>query len=534
MHPQTGGFLMPSGDDTELEHSQREPESAHEAQLRMKDEFLSRVSHELRSPLNAVYQYVTILLDGLAGEINEEQREYLGIALRNVKQLQAMIGDLLDVTRSESGKMVMAPQEMSLAESIATALDTERPEAHAKGLTLSSQVEEGLPAAYADPQRVQQIIVNLINNAIKFSPAGSTIRVSARRSAQLPQGAGPLSTTGGAEGLGTSWLEIAVDDSGCGIAAEDCERVFQRLYQVGRHIDQKRMGLGLGLYICRDLVSRLGGRIWVESRVGEGSTFRFTVPAYIPEQAVLSFLRARLTQAKEDGEVFSAVVVDADAAFDAVRPVWEALLPAAREKGFTAAAYAGSRFVVLADAGESLATCVRDHLRRLAKDACFRVAPDLCRTLSYGISVARPDADTADDVLARAAAAAVSERSLLAQKRLMVVDDDEQCLRLFRRFLTALGVASVRTAENGAQLFAALREEQPDLIVLDIQMPGMNGHEIIGRLKESAATAVIPIVVVTGLVGEHDGIEGETPGTAIPVLSKMNMAEVQRWVQHLL
>ena len=531
---------MPGGDDTDLENSQRELESASEAQLRMKDEFLSRVSHELRSPLNAVYQYVTILLDGLAGEINEEQREYLGIALRNVKQLQAMIGDLLDVTRSKSGKMVMAPQEMSLAESIATALDTERPEAHAKGLTLSSLVEEGLPAAYADPQRVQQIIVNLISNAIKFSPAGSTIRVSARRSEQLPQGEGPLSATGGTEGLapslgmGTSWLEITVADSGCGIAAEDCERVFQRLYQVGRHIDQKRMGLGLGLYICRDLVSRMGGRIWVESRVGEGSTFRFTVPAYIPEQAVLSFLRARLTQAKEDGEVFSAVVVDADAAFDAVRPVWEALLPAAREKGFTAAAYAGSRFVVLADAGEPLAACVRDHLRRLAKDACFRVAPDLCRTLSYGVSVARPDADTADGVLARAAAAAVSERSLLAQKRLMVVDDDEQCLRLFRRFLTALGVASIRTAENGAELFAALREELPDLIVLDIQMPGMNGHEIIGRLKETAATAAIPIVVVTGMVGEREGIEGETPGTAIPVLSKMNMAEVQRWVQHLL
>lgn len=522
-------FFMPTGDSKQ---QQGETESAHEEQMRMKDAFLSRVSHELRSPLNAVYQYVTILMDGLAGAINDEQREYLGIALRNVNQLKAMIGDLLDVARSKSGKLVVTPREMKLAETIEAAVDTVRPEVQAKNLSLSMEVAEDLPSVYADPQRVQEIIVNLADNAIKFTPAGGTIRLRARVCEQLPE-------TGGPEGLSSpepkpaSWLEISVADSGCGIAAEDQERIFQHLYQVDKNIDQKRMGLGLGLYICRDLVSRFGGRIWVDSRIGGGSTFFFTLPAYSPEHAIESLIRDWSARAAESGEPFSVVVVQADAAVAAIRPVWEVLLADAREKGFVAA-YAGRRFVVLTDARDSQAQLARESLRRLAKAACFRIAPDVCLALSYGVAVSGPVTEPADTLLTRATTAAVSERSLLAQKRLIVVDDDEQTRRLLQKFMAALGVHCVRTASGGSELFAALEEEIPDLIVLDIVMPGMNGHEIIGRLKENAKTAVIPIVVVSGYVDERNGVEHITQGTAIPVLSKMNMGEVQRWVRHLL
>jgi signal transduction histidine kinase/CheY-like chemotaxis protein len=519
-------------DITERKETEAELECTRQAQLRMKDEFLSRVSHELRSPLTAVYQYVTILLDGLAGEINAEQREYLGIALRNVRQLKGMIGDLLDVTRTKSGKLVVVPREMNLLENIEAAMDTARPNAQAKGLALAVQVEEGLPSASADPQRVQQILVNLVDNAIKFTPAGGTVRVRAKIGEALPE-------KPGAEGNASltaetaSWLEISVADTGCGIAAEDHERIFQQLYQVDKNIDQKRMGLGLGLYICRELVCLLGGRIWVDSRAGEGSTFCFTLPAYSPEHAVRSLILDRLAQAKESGERFSVVVVDADAAVDAVRPVWEALLVAVREKAFVAG-YAGKRFVVLADAGETQAERVRNRVRRLAKEACFAVAPKMPLSLSYGVAVSCADTDSAETLLARAVTAAVSERSLMGEKRLIVVDDDEACLRLLYRCMASLGVGSLRTATSGAGLFAAIEEEVPDLIVVDIQMPGMNGHEIIGRLKENAVTAVIPIVVVSGYGDERSGIGHKAPGTAIPVLSKLNMSEVQRWVQYLL
>lgn len=513
--------------------------SAHLAQLRMKDEFLSRVSHELRSPLTSVYQFVTILLDGLAGEINDEQREYLGIVLRNVKQLQAMIGDLLDVSRSQSGKLVLSPREMYLSEGIGAALDTVRPTAQTKNLSLSIQVEEGLPKAYADPQRVQQVIVNLVDNAVKFTPEGGWIRVGAKVCKPVHEGLDPSSEKTLADGLPlwnsgvASWLEVSVADSGCGIGEEDYERIFQQLYQADRTVDQSRMGLGLGLFICRDLVTRQGGRIWVESRVGEGSTFFFTVPAYSPEHAVLSLIQDRLVRAKATGETFSVVVVEADAADDAIRPVWERLLVSAGEKTF-AAAYAGKRFVALAAEGDAQAEFVRNRLRRLAKDACFPVAPELCRAFSYGVAVSRAEAESASELLARAGAAAVSEPALMAQKRLIVVDDDEQGRRLIQRVMSTLGVHSVRMAASGPELFAALREELPDLIVLDIQMPGMNGHEVIGRLKENAGTAAIPIVVVSGYAGAYSGLDGTTPGTAIPVLGKLDMKELRRWVSYLL
>ena len=521
---------------TERKETEEALENARQTQLRMKDEFLSRVSHELRSPLTAVYQFVTLLLDGLAGDISEEQREYLGIALRNVKQLQTMIGELLDVTRSQSGKLTLSLRETSLPDCMAAALDTLRPDAQAKGLSLSIQVEEELPAAFADPQRIQQVMVNLVGNAIKFTPAGGWIRVSARAFERLPdEGCEPSQEGAMAEGgRATTWLEVAVADAGCGIGEEDHERIFQQLYQADRTIDQSRMGLGLGLYICRDLVTRHGGRIWVESRIGAGSTFFFTVPAYSPEHAVLSLVQDRLVRAKATGEAFSLVVVDAaGAAAGELRPVWESLLAAAGENAL-AAAYAGTRFVALAAADGQQAEGVRQRLRRLAKDACFPVNPDLCLALSYGMAVSRYGAEPADALLASAAAAAVPERVLLAQKRLIVVDDDEQGRRLIHRVMAGLGVRQVRAAASGPELFAALKEELPDLIVVDIQMPEMNGHEVIGRLKENAETAAIPIVIVSGYGGEYSGFDGVTPGTAIPVLGKLDMKELRRWVQYLL
>ncbi len=519
-------------DITRRKATEEELESARQAQLRMKDEFLSRVSHELRSPLNAVYQYVTILLDGLAGEINDEQREYLGIALRNVKQLQTMIGDLLDVTRSKSGKLVVLPREMDLSKTIAEALDTLRPEAQSKRLTLLTEIADDLPSACADPERVLQILVNLVGNAVKFTPENGTIRVSARVRDSLPETTEAMVKDASGP-VPKAWIEIAIADSGCGVAAEDHERIFHHLYQVDKNIDQKRRGLGLGLYICRDLVTRLGGRIWVESTLGEGSTFFFTLPPFSPEHAVLNLIQDRMTQAKRHGEKFALVVVEADAAAEAIRPAWEALRAKIGNK-MLGTAYAGTRFVAFADVDESQAEHVRNQVRRSAKEVFFQIEPKLCRMLSYGVAVFCADTDSADGLMARAVAAAISEKTLLSQKRLMVVDDEEQCLMILSKFMAVLGVASVKTAASGKALFAALEKEIPDLIILDIQMPGMNGHEIIGRLKEKKETAEIPIVIVSGYVGENECAEGRMPGTAVPVLSKLKMSDVQLWVQYLL
>ncbi|MGA2020273.1 MAG: ATP-binding protein [Candidatus Sulfotelmatobacter sp.] len=232
-------------------------------QMQFKDEFLSHVSHELRSPLSAIRQFVTILLDGLAGELKPEQHEYMGIVLRNVIQLQAMINDLLEVTRVQAGKLMMEPQCTSVSDAIAYAVDTLQGAATAKGITLSSDVECVLPSVCADPTRIQQILIILVDNAIKFTPANGEVKVQARVFDKDP-----------------SLLVLEVSDSGCGLSPDMTERIFERLFQTADPSLEGRKGLGLGLYICKELVTRQGGQIWAKSAPGQGAVFSVTLPIF--------------------------------------------------------------------------------------------------------------------------------------------------------------------------------------------------------------------------------------------------------------
>ncbi len=232
-------------------------------QLQFKDNFLSHVSHELRSPLNAIYQFVTILLDKLVGDLNQEQHDYLDIVLRNVKQLQAMIEDLLEVTRGEGGKLTIELQNTSVDEAIAYAVNTLQGAAAAKGITLSTQIAGELPLVCADPTRVRQILIILLDNAIKFTPADGAVKVIARVLKEDP-----------------NQLVLQVSDTGRGIAEGMTEQIFERLFQASDPAQAGRQGLGLGLHICKELVTRQGGRIWAESTPGQGAVLSVTLPVF--------------------------------------------------------------------------------------------------------------------------------------------------------------------------------------------------------------------------------------------------------------
>jgi signal transduction histidine kinase len=256
----------------QLEHARQEEdenERARQAQLRLKDELVSHVSHELLTPLTAVHQFISLVNDGLAGEINAEQCEYLNVALKNVRQLQAMISDLLDVSRTQKDLLQIHPRPFCLVEALKAALIALKQEALRKKQALTLETEPDLPHILADPLRVQQILANLIGNAIKFTPEGGAIRVRAAR--RRERDAAPEE------------ICISVADTGCGIRPEHQARIFDQFYQVNPNGDDRRGGLGLGLYICRNLVTRQNGRLWVESQPGEGSTFAFTLPACPPE-----------------------------------------------------------------------------------------------------------------------------------------------------------------------------------------------------------------------------------------------------------
>jgi PAS domain S-box-containing protein len=257
------GFAIIVHDVTERKRIASVLEEARLEREGLQEKLLSHVSHELRTPLTAIYIFTTNLLDGIYGDLTSFQHEHLTLALDNVKQLKSMVSDLLDITRVETHKLTVEPQHLSLAKLIDDVLSTCLTNATVKNVALRSDITPGLPFTWADPARVRQILINLIDNGIKFASRDGSVTV-----ASLPY----------VENEG--FLCLSVSDTGCGISIENREMVFDRLSQVRTTSEASRSGLGLGLFISRELVGLHGGRIWVESELGKGSIFYFTLPVF--------------------------------------------------------------------------------------------------------------------------------------------------------------------------------------------------------------------------------------------------------------
>jgi signal transduction histidine kinase len=258
-------------------------------QLQLRDQFLSHVSHELRSPLTSIYSFSTIIADGLAGETTPQQNDYLQIILRNVRQLKSMIEDLLEVTQAQAGKLSVELEPVSLYGAMVDTVDTLQGAAVAKEIDLSLQSSAPLPLAYADPTRLRQVLIILLDNAVKFTPAGGRVTVDAR---VFEDDAG--------------FLQVEVSDTGCGISPEVTEHIFERLYQVTDPGREGRKGLGLGLHIAKELVTRQGGKIWVSSEPNQGSHFFFSVPAF----SLAGLISPILTHEKKPGESIAVITVE--------------------------------------------------------------------------------------------------------------------------------------------------------------------------------------------------------------------------------
>jgi signal transduction histidine kinase len=238
-------------------------EISQKQKIEFKNQFLSHVSHELRTPLTCIHQYVTLLIDGIAGSISPDQSDHLKTVLKSVNQLHAMIRDLLEAAKAESGKMRIEPRCISLSELVCQAIAMLRPTADEKHIGLEVGLDQRLPLLLADPDRVLEVLINLIDNAIKFTPNDGAVMVQANMVDADPGS-----------------VYIAVSDTGRGISPEAKNLIFERLYQDPDSVDNNRSGLGLGLFICKEIVRLHEGRIWVSSEPGQGSTFTFTLPVY--------------------------------------------------------------------------------------------------------------------------------------------------------------------------------------------------------------------------------------------------------------
>jgi phosphoserine phosphatase RsbU/P len=238
-------------------------EMTRKEQLEFKNQFLSHVSHELRTPLTCIHQYVTLVLDGLAGSVSAEQADHLKTVLKSVAQLHAMIRDLLEATRAETGKMRIEPRCISLADLIEQALSMMRPAADQKQMQMEAALDPAIPLVYADPDRILEVLINLLDNAIKFTPQHGTINLKACM----------VETDASA-------VYVSISDTGRGISAPALPRIFERLFQDVDGLDSHQRGLGLGLYIAKEIVRLHGGRMWAVSEPGQGSTFSFHLPVY--------------------------------------------------------------------------------------------------------------------------------------------------------------------------------------------------------------------------------------------------------------
>lgn len=238
----------------------------------MKSEFISVASHELRTPLATIKNIVQLILKGRTGDINEVQTDFLSMAEKNIDRLTSILNNLLDLSRIEYGKIDIKSEELDLKGIFEFILSSLRPQAEEKSIRLSMEVPKELPLIYGDRGKIEQILTNLVGNAIKFTPEGGEVSVLCK----------PFYADG-------NMVAISVRDSGIGIPEDQLERVFEKFYQVDESLHRSTSGTGLGLAITKGLVEANDGTIWVESQVGRGSTFTFTLPVSKGEKRDLRF-----------------------------------------------------------------------------------------------------------------------------------------------------------------------------------------------------------------------------------------------------
>ena len=440
---------------------------------RLKTQFIANMSHELRTPLNSIIGFSRVILKGIDGPLTEAQRQDL-TAIHNAGQhLLGLINDILDLSKIEAGRMELQFSEVDMREIIRGVMSTAVGLTRDKPIELRQEVPEDLPPVWADPQRARQVLLNLVSNAVKFTDQGF---IAVRAWAD------------------ESFVTIAVQDTGIGIPKEKQEEIFQEFTQVESGTTRRYGGTGLGLAIARRLVELMGGRIWVESEVGKGSTFFFTLP------------RARPRLAGEP------------------RPGWPVILCIDDDPGVITLYRRylekhGFEVVGLTDPREALETARRLRpdaitldimmpqqdgwtvLQELKADPQTRAIPVIiCSILdergqgfSLGAAEYLVKPFTEEELLEAIQRVDGRPRPL----KVLVIDDSEGDRQLIRRVLENAGGYHVLEAANGPEGVALARRERPDLVILDLMMPEMDGFAVVEALREDPSTRSLPILVLT-------------------------------------
>ncbi|MBC7225968.1 MAG: GAF domain-containing protein [Thermoflexales bacterium] len=456
---------------------------------RLKSQFLANMSHELRTPLNSIIGFSRVILKGIDGPITEQQRQDLEAIFNSGQHLLGLINDILDISKIEAGKMELAFEPTDLQEIIRGVMSTAVALVKDKPIELQQSVPADLPTITADSRRVRQVLLNLVSNAAKFTDQGF-IRVEAR--------------------VDGDYVVISVSDSGIGIPPEKLPNIFEAFTQVDASPSRKYGGTGLGLTISKSFIELHGGKIWVESELGKGSTFTFTLPIQGPP-------------------------AKAEAKPEEVPPPAEATSPAPEQPG---------RVVLCVDDDEGVITLFRRYLdkqgyRVVGLSDPFRVVEEARRIRPFAITLdvmmpgkdgwqviqeLKADPETRDIPVIMCTIVAekgrglslgaadylvkpILEQDLLAaldrldreegRHRVLVVDDQPDDRNLLRRMIETQEGYEVMEAASGQEAILLVHQRRPHIIILDLLMPEMDGFAVLEALKADESTRAIPIIVVT-------------------------------------
>ncbi|HKR30789.1 MAG TPA: response regulator, partial [Terriglobales bacterium] len=447
----------------------------------LKTKFLSNVSHEFRTPLNSIISLARLLAERMDGDLTTEQMKQVGFIESSARDLQELVNDLLDLAKVEAGKIRIRPKQFEVHELFSALKGMLKPLlADNTSVELIFEDAHGMPKLHTDEGKVSQILRNLISNALKFTPSGF-VRIAAR----LTEG---------------DLILFSVEDTGIGIPPEHHEHIFREFSQVENPLQERHRGTGLGLPLCRNLALLLGGKIWLESQPGKGSTFYVVLPAVYVGEAVNpreiarlpapDFHRAPVLFLEDNPE--TSRIVESYLRNTEFQPILISSVPQAEVwmARHTPAAVVSDICLEDESAWEFLSR-LRERAPSLPLIATS-IYDEASRAAAAGANLflAKP---LKRDTLLR------ELRRLTVQtgtRRLLLVDDNDVSRYIVRELLDHPWL-QIEEARNGTEALAALNTSLPDALILDLLMPDMSGAEILRQLRSSPATENLPVLIYT-------------------------------------